>query len=217
MQDFPSNSFKARARTDEPRKLERVTSAQAERRKRGLGRQMRDTFIGGNARTAAEYMIVEVVVPAVKDTIAEALQSGIEKLIYGDSRPRYRGHHTSSSPLSYQNLDRPPRVDYRAPYSTPPRSNQTSSPMLSRQSRSRHDFDDIVIHSRQEANDVLDQMYEILSRQGSVPVADLYELTGIDSTHADFKWGWTELRGARATKLRNGGYLLDLPDPKPLN
>lgn len=211
MQDFPSNSRKAaQARTDEPKKLERVTSAEAVRRKRGLGRQMRETFIGGNAKTAAEYMVIEVVVPAIKDTIAEALQSGIEKLIYGDTRPRRGGTSSSSNPLGYSNV---PRVNY-SQYNTPPRAAHQST--LSRRARERHDFGEIVIQSREEANDVIDQLYEILSRHGSVPVANLYALTGIQETHTDYKWGWTDLRGAKASKLRNGGYLLNLPDPQPL-
>jgi hypothetical protein len=209
MQDFPSNSRKA-AQADEPKKLEQVTSVEAVRRKRGLGRQMRDTFIGGNAKTAAEYMVVEVVVPAIKDTIAEALQAGIDKLIYGDSHKPRRS--SSAPPLGYSNVG---RVNYQSQYTAPPRSNQST--MLSRRSRARHNFDEIVIESRQEANEVIDQLFDILSRHGSVPVADLYALTGIKAEHTDYKWGWTDLRGSKASKLRNGGYLLDLPDPQPLN
>jgi hypothetical protein len=209
MSDFPPNSQKARRSPDEPKKLERVTSAEPVRRKRGLGRQFREAFIGGNAKTAAEYMVTDVVVPAVRDTLAEALQSGIEKLIYGDTRPR-RG----SAPSSYSNI---PHVNYqRISGGGPPTSRTSSSPTLSRRSRSRQDFDELIIPSRQEANEVLDRMFDILSRYGSVPVADLYELTGLTSSHTDYKWGWTDLRGAKATKLRSGGYLLDLPDPEPL-
>lgn len=209
MEQFPPNSHKSRRQPDEPQKLERVTSVAAERRKRTLGRRFRETFIGGNAKTAAEYTMIEVVVPAIKDTVAEALQSGIEKLIYGDSRPRHRG----TTPPSYTNVG---RVNYQQ-LSTPPRSQPPTSNSLSRRSRARHDFDEIVIQSRQEANEVIDRLFDILSRYGSVPVASLYELTGIESSHTDFKWGWTDLRGAKAAKLRSGGYLLDLPEPEPLN
>jgi hypothetical protein len=84
-------------------------------------------------------------------------------------------------------------------------------------SRTRHDFGEIEIPNRQEAEEVLDRLYDILSRYGSVPVADLYELTGIHSSHADHKWGWTSLRGAKIRTMRNGGYLLDLPNPEPLD
>ncbi len=70
--------------------------------------------------------------------------------------------------------------------------------MLSRASRARHDFSDLIIPSRQEAEEVIDQLFEVMSRHGSVSVADLYELTDIQSSHTDMKWGWTNLRGAKA-------------------
>jgi hypothetical protein len=211
MQEFPPNSQKAR-RPDDPKRVERVTSAETVRRKRGLGRQFREAFIGGSARTAAEYMITDVIVPAVRDTIAEALQSGIEKLIYGDTRPRNR----STPPTGYANVG---RVNYSgmSSSSVPPRATAPAPPQLSRRSRTRHDFDELVIPSRQEANEVLDRMFDILSRYGSVPIADLYELCGLQSAHTDYKWGWKDLKGARASKLRNGGYLLNLPEPEPLD
>jgi len=89
--------------------------------------------------------------------------------------------------------------------------------MLSRASRARHDFADIVIPSQREANEVIDRLFDLLSRYGSASVADLYELTGIQSNHTDMKWGWTELPGARAARLRDGTYLLELPEPQPLS
>lgn len=89
---------------------------------------------------------------------------------------------------------------------------------MSRQARARHDFRDIIIPNRQEAEDVIDTMFDVLSRYGRVEVALLYELTGIQTSHVDHKWGWTEMRGARAVRHpRSGGYLLNLPDPEQLD
>lgn len=89
--------------------------------------------------------------------------------------------------------------------------------MLSRQARVRHDFDEIVIPSRAEANEVLDQMFEFLSRYGVVKVFELYEMVGIRPDHTDHKWGWTSLPGAQVRTVKGGrGYLLDLPEPQPL-
>ena len=210
MQDFPANSNKAKVSTEPREKLKPVTSAEAVRRKRGLGHKFKDAFIGGDARSAFHYMVAEVFVPAMQDTMVDAFQGGIERMIRGESaRPRRRG-----APSGYNGLG---HVDYRG-YG---RQSQSSGPpqqrMLSRRSRARHDFDDLVIPSRSEANEVIDQMFEVLSRYGVVSVADLYELTGIQSSHTDMKWGWTDLRGARAVSLRQGGYLLDLPEPEPLD
>lgn len=210
MEDFPANSRKARTRPEEPKRIERVTSAEAVRRKRGLGRQFKETFIGGSARMAVEYMTLEVIVPAVRDTLAEALQSGIERLIYGETRPRRRG----STPTTYSNVG---HVNYQGMSSQSPPRTSSGPRMLSRSSRTRHDFGEIVIQSRGEAEEVIDRMFDILSRYGSVTVADLYELTGIQSSHTDHKWGWTALPGAKAARLRSGEFLLDLPDPQPMD
>lgn len=214
MQDFPANSEKAKTRSEDPKpgerpkKIERITSAEAGRRKRGLGAQFKETFIGGSARMAAEYMVTEVVVPAIRDTLFDALQGGLNRLIYGDDRPR-RG----MAPPSYSNVG---HVNYQGMSRSPTQQRPSNPRMLSRSSRARGDFQDLVIPSMSEAEEVLDRLYDELSRYGSVPVAVLYELTGIQSSHTDHKWGWTQLRGARVSRMRTGGYLLNLPEPEAL-
>jgi hypothetical protein len=213
MEDFPANSAKARVRSDgppqeEPKKVEQVTSATAVRRKRRLGRQFKETFISGSARGAVEYMATDVIVPAIRDTLFDAIQGGIERLIYGDSR----GIRRSGPPSGYPSPG--PQVNYAGMSTNKPPTNRA----LSQRSRARHNFGEIIIQNRQEAEDVLDRLYDELSRYGSVTVAVLYELTGIQSSHTDHRWGWTSLRGARVRALtRTGGYLIDLPDPQPLD
>jgi hypothetical protein len=209
MEDFPPNSQKAKA-TDPPReKLDPVTSAETVRRKKGLGRQFKNTFFSGTARDAAEFMVVDIVVPAVRDMFSDALQSGIERLIYGDRSSGTR--HRSRSPLGSQS---PGHVDYRGMSTSPSRASQPR--MLSRRAKARHNLDELIIPSRQEAEEVIDRMFDVLSRYGVVSVADLYELTGVQSSHTDMKWGWNNLRGAKAVRLRQGGFLLDLPEPEAL-
>jgi hypothetical protein len=87
---------------------------------------------------------------------------------------------------------------------------------LSRGSRARHSFDEIVIQSRPEAEEVLDRLYDLISKYELARVSDLYSLTGFESSHTDYKWGWTELTGSGVSRVRSGGYLLDLPEPEPL-
>lgn len=158
---------------------------------------------------AAEYMAMEVVVPAIRDTVFDALHGGLNQLMYGDTR-----HRRGSTPPAYSNVG---QVNYQGMSS--PTNSRTRAPaprMLSRQSRAQQAFDDIVIPTRTEAETVLDQMFEILSRYDMVTVAELYEMTGIQSGHTDHKWGWTNLRGAKVSRLRSGGYLLELPEPEAL-
>lgn len=205
MEQFPPNSQTKRTAEREPKRVERVTSARTVRRRKPLGKQFRHVFFGGDAKTATEYMIFNVLIPAAKEAMVEAAASGFEKLIYGDSRPR-RGPTGPLGHVAYNRMGPQRQHDDRPPL---PR-------MLSRGSRARHSFDEIIIQSRSEAEEVLDRMYDLISKYDSVSVADLYELTGFQSAHTDHKWGWTDLQGSGIGHIRGGGYLLNLPEPQPL-
>jgi hypothetical protein len=204
MEQFPPNSHKAERRGQD-KQIKQITSADAVRRKKPLGKQFSQTFIGGDAKTAMQYMLFNVLVPAAKEALVEAASSGFEKLIYGETRPK-RGRPgmggPSSGPLGYVSYNRGPE-DTRSP----------QPKMLSKRSRTRHDFDDIVINSRQEAEEVIDRLFDLISKYDTATVADLYELTGLESSHTDHKWGWGDLRGATIGRVRGGGYLLNLPEP----
>lgn len=206
MEDFPTNSQTARIPRE---KVERVTSAEAVRRKRGLGQKFKETFMPGDARSVSEHVVQSVILPGVRDLLFDTLSDAIERMFFGDTRrPRTGG---SSITTNYG------RIDYPTAYnrmSAPTARSQPQQRMLSRGARARHNFDDLIIPSRQEAEEVLDRMFDMLSKYGRVEVSVLYELTGIQSSHTDMKWGWTDLRGAKAVKLRNGGFLLNLPEPE---
>lgn len=207
MQDFPANSQKAKAAAEPRAKVEQVTSAETVRRKRGLGHKFKDAFFGGDARGAADHVVFDVLIPSAKEMLFESFEEGLRAMIFGENHRQHR-----KAPSTTQ----PGRVAYNG-YSSPTAATRSTEPrMLSRRARARHDFDDLVIPSRQEAEEVIDRMFEWLSRYGSVSVADLYEMTGIASTHTDMKWGWTDLRGSKAMRMRQGGFLLDLPEPEPL-
>jgi hypothetical protein len=216
MQEFPGNSEKAKrgptgpsgpAPDDRP-KIEQVTSANAERKKPGLGRKLKTTFVHGSMRDTGDYMVTDVIVPAVRDMLFDAFESGLQRLIYGDSTRTRR----TAAPSAYSNVG---RVNYSSQYKSPNISQQPmGARMLSNRSRTMHDFGEIIIDSRRDADEVIEQMYEILSRFGVVHVADLYALTGIQSSHVDHKWGWTGLQGTKAIRKGDGRFLLALPEPE---
>lgn len=203
--NYPPNKEPGQRRVVEDKDIKRVTSGEPIRRKKSLRKQFSETFVAGDAKTAVRYVVFDVLIPAAKDTIAEAASQGIEKLIFGDSRRR-GSTPPQAGPTGYVNYS---RYQMQSRQTGPQRA-------LSRQGRARHDFDEIVLSARTEAEEVVDRLFEILSRYGIVTVADLYELVGISGTHTDNKWGWTNLRGAGVSRVR-GGFLIDLPEPEPLD
>lgn len=201
--EFPPNSEAAK------KNVERVTEGTVIRKKKSLRKQLSETFVAGDMRSAVRYVMFDVMLPAAKDMVVEAGSAWIEKLIFGESRRRRSMSSPQAGATGYVNYNR---------YSGPMGSGLGSSAQraLSRQARARHDFDEIVLDSRVEAEEVIDRLFDLVSRYDSATVADLYELVGLASTHTDHKWGWTDLMGAGVSRIR-GGYLLDLPEPQPLD
>ena len=65
------------------------------------------------------------------------------------------------------------------------------------------------------AEDVLDQMYELLSEFGVVSISDYLDMLGVDHDYTYDKYGWTNLRNVEIGIDRHSGeYYLRLPRPK---
>lgn len=215
MDDFPSN---ARTRiitnktttvkqevTEEPKKIEKITTGEVIRRKKPLGKRLFETFFGGDAKTVISFVVMEVLVPAAKDAVADAVSQGVERTLFGEVRSSSRraGSRPSSGYISYNR------------FSTPSTKSREEPREISRRSRAHHEFDEIYLATRAEAEEALDRMYDLISKYEQATVADLYDLLGISSEYTDDKWGWTDLHGAGVIYSRKG-YLLDLPKPEPL-
>lgn len=203
--EFPPNSETSKKATVTDKNITPVVSdGKAVRRKKSLRKQFSETFVAGDAKTAVRYVIFEVLLPAAKDMVVEAGSQGIEKLIFGESRRR-GSTPPQAGPTGYISYN---RMSSGGRNSGPSRA-------ISRQARARHNFDEIVLDGRVEAEEVIDRLFDLVSRYESATVADLYELVGLGSSHTDHKWGWTDLHGSGVTRVREG-YLLDLPEPEPL-
>lgn len=212
MEDYPSNSRKVNKEKEDPKKVEKVISGEAKRRKKPLRKRFAETFIGGDdAVSVWSYIVNDVLVPAAKDMVSDALREGVERVLFGESRSRGPRGRSSSSYVSYN------QVRPSSPYSRreEPRREDPRREMT-RRGRASHDFDEIVIDTKVEAEEVLDSMFALLEQYEIVTVADLYEMLGQTSEYTDAKYGWSDLRGSGVTRIK-GGYLLDLPKPQPLD
>lgn len=204
--EFPPNSEASKRR--EEKDIQQVTKGVAHRKKRSLRKRFSESFVAGDAKSAVGYAVMDILLPAARDMVIDVIEGGVEKLFRGDTYRRRGSVPPQSGPTGYVQYNR---------YSGPMGGSRYSAPerVISRQARARHDFDEIVLDSRTEAEQVIDRLFDLVSRYESASVADLYELVGLSSSHTDHKWGWTDIRGAGVTRSRDG-YLLDLPEPSPI-
>lgn len=181
--------------------VEKVIQGSAVKKKRSLGRRFFDIFIDENVGDVKSYLIYDVLVPAVKENIAELINSAVSMLFFGEASRRVMRRQGGNGTGS--------KVNYGGYFN----GNGQRTERLPRGGRSRiaHDFEDIAFESRGEAEMVLDGMMEILNEYKQVSVADFYDLAGVSTEFTDNKYGWTDLRGCRVTGSPSRGYTIMLP------
>lgn len=203
--DYASNSHKSKAaivptnNDPEKRKVSKPV-AKAVKTKKAPGRTLVESFVTDDLPAVKDYLIFDVLIPATKNAISDMVTTGIEMILFGESTSRRSGSRTSTNQ----------KVSYSNYYRTSSNSSTKLSP------RERYSYDDVVLGTRGEAEDVLGHMYDILDEYEMVSIADLYDLVGIQSRYTDNKYGWTDLTGARVERTRDG-YYIHLPRTRVLN
>jgi hypothetical protein len=209
--ELPGNSRKLRAaraaqETPKEKRQEKIIAGDVVQRKKRLSRRFTEAFFGDQGvEDAVQGFLAEILVSAFKsmvsDTIGQfsnALRDGSDKFLYGTTR---RTITTARGPYTSYNRVTGVRPAYN---------------QISDRSRTLHDFDDVILQSRGEAEDVLDRMRELISQFDAATVADFYDLVGITGNFTDDRWGWTDLRSAKVTHVR-GGYLISMPRTQPID
>lgn len=206
MESFPSNSQRSKPVEREQReKVERVIESTVVQRKKTLGRRFTEAFGGGDARGTVFYVVTEILVPAAKDMVADAVSQGVERMIFGEARyTRRSSSRSSSGPNGYVSYN---RMSGSRP---DPRREHEEPRGMSRRARANHEFDEILLATRPEAELVIARLRDLIHQYDSATVADLYDLVGITSSYTDAKWGWADISDAGIRRVP-GGYLLDLP------
>lgn len=214
MDQFPSNSHNQRGRQPAPEaqkkaEIQRVVEGKVVRRKKSRAKRLKEVLFTGLTLTEVwEHMAFEVLVPAARDAMWDAFTGGAERMIYRDDPRSNRRRHRPGG-LGHINYNR---------YSGSSRGRERERderPQMSRRGRANFDFDEIILDTRGEAEEVIDRLFDAVAKYEMVTVADLYEMVGVAGSYTDEKYGWTDIQGARPVRVRNG-YLLDLPRPEPL-
>src|SRR4029077_18520738 len=85
------------AEKPEEKVVKPIINGKAVRRKKPLGSRFREMFLGDTDQGVIEYVLGEVMVPALKEMVTEAVSQGIERMIFGESRPGRRRTSSSSA------------------------------------------------------------------------------------------------------------------------
>lgn len=175
-------------------RVQQVATNPVKRKKETTGDKFKKAFFGEDVVNVKDYVIFDVMIPALKATLSDMVGNGIEVLLFGEARGKRKKEGKSYASYYRRSDDRDRDRD--------------RGRSVSRSSA----WDDIVLDSRGEAEEVLSQLSDLAYDYGQATVADLYDLVGISANFTDEKYGWFkgDLRSAGVRRVRDG-YLLELP------
>lgn len=180
------------------KKIERVVRGTAKVKKKSEASKLADVFIAEDASHVKEYIFMDVLVPAIKKAVSDIVTNGIDMILYGEAGRSRRSEGSS-------------KVSYRSYYDSNNRRSNESP-----RERNRRTYDDVVIPTRGEAEEVLIKMEEYLDTYGTVTVGDFYEMCGLSSEYTDHKYGWTSMRNVPPPVRVRDGYIIKLPRALPI-
>lgn len=202
--DFPNNSIKTKAVSsldqkpqETPPKAKKVVTGEVKMKPKSEARKIADIFVADEVHNVTNRVIDEVLIPGIRDMIRTMITEAAD-MMFGGGRKRNDGRPSYSTYGSYYHYNDTKR-------DAPP-------------FRSRRDFDigEIVLSTRADAEDVLQEMDDWVARYGTITVASLYDILGMDmSNYQANRYGWHSLRDADVQRV-SGGYLLRLPRPELL-
>ena len=131
-----------------------------------------------------DFVFGEVLIPTLKDAVYKIITNGLSMVLFD----RVDGPRESRSGLTGT------RISYSGYYrgDNPPRESRSD-----RYSRRESFVPDgqIVYTTRQEAEDIIDGMADIIDQYGQVSIADMYDLSDVSAPpHTYNRYGWRTTR-----------------------
>ena len=205
LESFPSNSHNEIIPQEEPKKI--INKGVTTGKRIVKQKSWADTFLNGTLKVVGAYILFDILIPAAKNTVFDIIKNGADMMLFGEgSRDR---RHSRDGTIGT-------RVSYERYYDRDRDRARYDDRRDSRDyNRSSFHSDDVLLPSREAANDVLDAMQDILDKYNAISVSDFLELVNLPDEYTDRGFGWTNLSRAEVQRVRDG-YIIDLPSPRAL-
>ena len=202
---YLEGNSKSKSSTERPKDIQPVVQGKVTAKKQPAGKRLRESLGLEETRTVGDYLVWDVLIPAMKETIAEVVKKGIDVFLYGGS--------------SQSRNDRRGHVSYEGYYSKKHGGSSYNREERRVRTTYRHamDFREFIFDDRRDADMVLSELCEIIDTYGFAKVSDFYSLVGeTERNFVDHGYGWDALGSASVERVRDG-WVVDLPRPIPLN
>ena len=169
--------------------------------KKPLSQKFADTFIKEDVEDVKSWLIMDVIIPGVKNTILDMLGMMFFGGNGGYSR-RGRSNSYDRERVSYNSY-------YKSSYDGRVNTNRSSN--RERPVNDKVDYRNIILQRRDDAEKVVQEMWRRIDDYGQVSIAEMLDLMEISGKYTDNNWGWTN-KGEIGLKRVNNGYLIDVAE-----
>ena len=159
-----------------------------------------DLIIKQDLSSAASFAFEKVVIPKIQNLIVDTMNSIVRGIFLGENAIPYNGTGIRNRPASSF-------VDYSSIRSQHGVSTTTKASQIA---NSGFKYNIVTFDSYGDAQLVLDQMEEMLSAQGYVSIADMYECVDASCPYTYNYHGWNDISKAKIME-DNGQYWIKLP------
>lgn len=193
MQELPNNSYDSREGSETKADAGKAVVSGRVKKKRNVVERVADKFISDNVGNIRGYLLDDVIVPGITNTIRNIITSFANMIFKAPPTP------TKLGGLS--------KISYRDSYGMNAMTRAANTPMTILEQST---FDDIILDSREDADILLATLQDIIARQRYVTVFDMYSQARIKCPYTYQSYGWTDISTARVLATREG-FLLKMP------
>lgn len=164
--------------------------------------ESRTKRVSQDLKDVGSGLMGDVIIPAFKNMLYDFITSGSSQMIFHDDRGVKRGNTRRKS------------RDYNSIYDDDTRASYSGSRIRTR----RNIVQDIVLNTRQDARDIIDELSENIDHYGFTTVADYYECCSQTPRPQDNNYGWdrASFKGVHI-EAAGGGFVIDFPRPIPID
>ena len=182
-------------------KDKKIKGKPCKKAKKSAFQLFKESFIAEEIGDLKEYVVKDVIVPMIKDSICDGISNSLSMMLYGEKRNYRRSSYydRSSSGVRYYNYS----------------SQRYSS--KGRERDERHDdrryatpasFDMAVARNMDDAKDILDEMADIYDDEGCLSIAQYHQCCELPTTPEEHNWGWYSLVDVKLKEDRSTGEVL---------
>ena len=169
--------------------------------KKPLGQKMKESFMGEDAKEVKDYLFFDVIIPGIKN----AFMSTLNMLLFGE--PYYDNRRN----YSRKDRDRGSIYSYDSLYNR--RTSEKHKRERYYEKDDRIDYRHIILDNRDDAEEVIFQIRELIRKDGYATIAELLDLVDLPSNFNDHDWGWEDERDISLRRI-SSGYLINVAEAR---